>query len=93
MAYGTSTCFVGRIIFREDRLAGLDWQDYCEIPAENELTVDTVAMYFCSPHHQALLTALAEAGLVEQVAVWSPGQDPSDALEQAWGTPDLHQGE
>jgi hypothetical protein len=95
MAYGSATCFVGRIIFRDDNLGGLNWQDSCPVPAENELSVDGVETYFCSPHFVALNEQLYqlydEAGLIDHGIVGG-GPDAGDGVDKPGGTPDLHQG-
>ena len=55
----SSTCFVGRIIFREDRLRALDWLRPCPIPAENiSQVLGSPDMFFCSPHFFAFDEAL-----------------------------------
>lgn len=78
-----STCFVGRIIIRDDRVGGLEWNLPCPVPAENHLDC-TPPMYFCSPHFNALsedmFAVLDRLGLIDHNPLVGPETDVFEEL-------------
>lgn len=79
-----STCFAGRIIFREDRLGGLDWTRACPIPPENFVPLNP-PMFFCTQHYQVAADFLYDffdrLGAIDHSIVGAPGT-PLDEFDR-----------
>jgi hypothetical protein len=88
--YLPKTCFAGRIIIREDRLAGLEWSQPCPVPPEEVLPFEP-PMYFCVQHYGAAVDsiwdAFDEVGLVDHGIVAGPRDEFDRMMEQLgmWG--------
>lgn len=55
MSEYTGQCMIGRRVFRDDRLAELDWLNPCGDEVDDELTVDFTGhpfgkLYLCAAH-------------------------------------------
>lgn len=80
-----STCFSGRIVIREDGLAGLDWTTPCRIPPETRIPTEP-AMFFCVQHGQAIYDVLFgmfdPQGLIDHDIVMGPGDEFDELIDR-----------
>lgn len=78
-------CMAGRMIIREDRLGGLDWQTSCRVPPECMLPTDP-PLYFCVPHYEAAVdevwTVFDGAGLIDHGIVAGPPDEFDRLIER-----------
>lgn len=83
-----NSCFAGRIIVREDGLAGLVWNRPCLIPTEIELPMgdDAPSMWFCPQHGDAIYGLLYELyegqGLINHALVGRRPDAFDDLMQQ-----------
>jgi hypothetical protein len=80
-----STCFAGRIVIRQDRIGGLDWENPCPIPPEDTIPFHP-PWYFCTQHYMVMIEivwdVLDEMGLVDHDIVAGPPDEFDEMVAQ-----------